>query len=483
MATPLAIHEQYDYSRNVYDGQGFQEITAGKAVQSVAIGSRIRRDSSNRLAVGTRRGGNSPHSPTGAFSIETKKRKGGLNMAAVYKVGKKWRADWIDNKGVRHRRRFKTKGDADDFLTGIEPELKAGTWVAPKDIPTFGVLADRWLKERIEISRTPGSGYRPSTLLQWQSHVAHLKFSFENWKADAIRPGAFAKAMAVWRLLKVNGGRGLGGKTCGKIRTTASRIFRYAMANQLGVKIDPTKLMEPEKVSSGEQVIAGEQVTGKPLPGSSKSKSLHKVTEQEVLAPKETKALILATTPGLYRTLIMTALYIGARISELLALKWSDVDLDKRVITIRRSLSTARVKGELNQEKWRWFSPKTTAGERKVPFSPELATALREWREKCPESRFDLIFCNEAGEPLDRTAIGRSVLAPALKQAQIEKKITLHRLRHTYASTLIMLGRDVAQVSKYLGHSDVYVTLTVYTHFVQRKNDTMDDFEQLMQMS
>ena len=38
-------------------------------------------------------------------------------MAAVYKVGKKWRADWIDAKGVRHRRRFKAKGDADDFFT------------------------------------------------------------------------------------------------------------------------------------------------------------------------------------------------------------------------------------------------------------------------------------------------------------------------------------------------------------------------------
>jgi integrase/recombinase XerD len=107
----------------------------------------------------------------------------------------------------------------------------------------------------------------------------------------------------------------------------------------------------------------------------------------------------------------------------------------------------------------------------------------KDWREKCPESWFDLVFCNEFGEPLDRTAIGRDVLASALKRAEIAKQITPHGLRHTYASTLIMLGRDVPQVSKYLGHSDVYVTLTVYTHFVQRKHDTMDDLERLMQMS
>jgi len=87
-------------------------------------------------------------------------------MAAVYKVGKKWRADWIDAKGVRHRRRFKTKGDADDFLVKIGPELKEGTWVSPKDIPMFDAVADDWLRGRVEISPTPGSGYRPSTLLQ-----------------------------------------------------------------------------------------------------------------------------------------------------------------------------------------------------------------------------------------------------------------------------------------------------------------------------
>ena len=166
-------------------------------------------------------------------------------MASVYKVGKKWRADWIDPKGVRHRRRFKAKGDADDFLTKIGPELKEGSWVAPKDIPAFGAVADSWLRGRIEISRIAGSGYRPSTLQQWQSHVAHLKFSFETRRADTITAHAFAQAMAQWRLPKAEGGRGLGGKTCGKVRTTASRIFRYAMANKLGVKEDPTKLMRP----------------------------------------------------------------------------------------------------------------------------------------------------------------------------------------------------------------------------------------------
>ena len=96
-------------------------------------------------------------------------------MAAVYKVGKKWRADWTDNNNVRHRKRFPTKGAADDHLTDIKQQIKEGIYVAPSNIPTFGALADEWVDDRIAQSKEPGTGYRPSSLQQWQSHVAHIK--------------------------------------------------------------------------------------------------------------------------------------------------------------------------------------------------------------------------------------------------------------------------------------------------------------------
>jgi integrase len=394
-------------------------------------------------------------------------------MAAVYKVGKKWRADWTDSEGIRHRKRFKTKGDADEHLTEIKSQIKDGTYVAPQKIVTFGELADAWVAGRIEQSRTPGAGYRPSTLAQWQSHVAHLKFSFENYKVNVIDAAALESAAAQWRLPKDQGGRGLGAKTCRKVLTTAARIFKYGMRNKRGVQANPVALIEKTKESSGEEIDNVGQANAR----------MHEVTEREVLTPTESKALILATSPGVYRTLIAAAIHTGARISELLALRWSDLQLDKATVAIRRTVSTARVKGEANQEKWRWFSPKTDKGFREIPIPSSLVAALKEWREKCPQSQFELVFCREDGTPLDRTGVGREVLAPAVKQAQIEKKITPHSLRHTYASTLIMLGRDIPQVSKYLGHSDVYITLKVYTHFVPRKLDTMDDLEKLIQNS
>ena len=95
--------------------------------------------------------------------------------------------------------------------------------------------------------------------------------------------------------------------------------------------------------------------------------------------------------------------------------------LDRGVIEIRRTLSTARVKGDETQEKYRWFDPKTYKGKRDIPIPSELVTALKAWKEKAPKSRLDLVFCNEFGEPCNRTGIGRYGLTPALAQAKIEK--------------------------------------------------------------
>jgi integrase len=397
-------------------------------------------------------------------------------MAAVYKVGKKWRADFIDKEGIRHRKRFKTKGQADDYLTEIGSQLKEDTYVAPGKIPTFGQLADEWITGRIELSRTPGAGYRPSSLAQWQSHVEHMKFSFGAREATEIDVVVIGQAIGKWRLPKDKGGRELSARTVAKVLTTMSRIFRYGIANRkrTGVTTDYTKVLEKVKDNSGEQTEAGEQL----------NTGLHEVTEKEVLTPEEAKRVILAAKPGLYRAVIQTAIYTGARVSELLALRWPEVKLDRSVIEIHRTLSTAKVKGEASQEKVRWFDPKTKKGERDIPIPPQLVAALKEWKEKCPQSRLDLVFSNEFGEPCDRTGIGRYGLTPALKQAGINKAVSMHGLRHTYASMLIALGRKIPEVSQYLGHADVSITMRVYAHFLKpKKQDTMGDLERLIESS
>jgi len=152
------------------------------------------------------------------------------------------------------------------------------------------------------------------------------------------------------------------------------------------------------------------------------------------------------------------------------------------MIEIRRSLSTAKVKGDVNQEGVRWFDPKTKHGIRQIPIPTELISALKDWNGKRPKSRLDLVFCTEVGEPCDRTGIGRHGLEPALKQAEIGNAVTMHGLRHSYASMLILLRRPITEVSRYLGHADVSITMRVYAHFLKpKKQDTMSDLEGLVQ--
>jgi integrase len=395
-------------------------------------------------------------------------------MAAVYKVGKKWRADWTDKEGIRHRERFNTKGDADAALTEIKSQLKDGTYVAPAKIPTFGQLADDWFADRLKLSNSPGKGYRPSSLAQWQSHIAHIKFSFDNTRATDVDAQAIGLAIGKWQLPKKEDGRGLSPRTVGKVLTTMSRIFRFGIANKkrTGVQADYTKVLEKLKESSGEQTETGEALYSK----------LREVTEQEVLTPQEAKQVVLAARPGLYRTIIQTAIFTGARVSELLALRWQDVDLETGRVNIRRTVSTARVKGEPIAEKFRWFDPKTENGIRSIPIGSDLVSALRGWKEKCPKSRLDLVFCNEFGEPHNRTGVGRHGLAPALEKAGIDKAISMHGLRHTYSSMLIFLKRPITEVSAYLGHKDVSITMRIYAHFLrEKKQDTMSDLERLIQ--
>lgn len=58
----------------------------------------------------------------------------------------------------------------------------------------------------------------------------------------------------------------------------------------------------------------------------------------------------------------------------------------------------------------------------------------------------------------------------------------MHGLRHTYASMLILLGRPITEVSRYLGHADIAVTMKVYAHFLKpKKQDTMSDLERLIE--
>ena len=95
--------------------------------------------------------------------------------------------------------------------------------------------------------------------------------------------------------------------------------------------------------------------------------------------------------------------------------KRTDVEpLEAGEIRVEGTLSTAKVKGEENQNRFRWFDPKTSAGRREIPIPKDLVEHLRDWKRRCPPNTHNLVFPSPLGEPLHRSNILKRGLYPAV---------------------------------------------------------------------
>ena len=98
-------------------------------------------------------------------------------------------------------------------------------------------------------------------------------------------------------------------------------------------------------------------------------------------------------------------------------------------------------------------------------YSGELAA----WKLKSGGQDEDLIFPNEAGQPLNYSNMVQRYFLKALQDAEIPR-LRFHDLRHTYASLLIEQGENIKYVQTKLGHSTPTVTLNVYSHLMKDSN-------------
>ena len=159
----------------------------------------------------------------------------------------------------------------------------------------------------------------------------------------------------------------------------------------------------------------------------------------------------------------------GLRIGEVLGLSWSAVDLKSNQLNVRSNLIDA---GKANGGR-KIASPKSKSSRRTLPLPQELAHELRLWKLKCPPSVDGLVFATAEGKSLHRKAAS-AILDAAITAAEV-KRLTLHKLRHTFASLLLNRGVPITKVSAYLGHRDPTITLKIYSHFIRDKKDDMQE--------
>ncbi len=167
---------------------------------------------------------------------------------------------------------------------------------------------------------------------------------------------------------------------------------------------------------------------------------------------------IIATEPTTQNIGVMIALCCGLRIGEVCALRWENVDMRNRKMTV--ALTTGRIYNcEIQATEQYTGTPKTCTSNRDVPISPILYKALREIKRQQKGGIYVVGDGHKAKEP--RTY--RETFARLLKRHGIPQ-LVFHGLRHTFATRCIESGCDYKTVSEILGHSNVATTLNLYVH-------------------
>jgi integrase len=191
-----------------------------------------------------------------------------------------------------------------------------------------------------------------------------------------------------------------------------------------------------------------------------------KVVDEEMVIAQDVPSLVAKLSGFRLRIPAMVSLFSGMRLGEVLALRWSRTDLDRKVIEVREALEQTKAHGI------RFKSAKTRAGRRDITLPDILVDALREHRKAQLEQRMHLgagrlpddalLFSDLDGKPLSPNA--QSAAWADFAQSIGMPEVTFHALRHTHASQLIDAGVDIVTISKRLGHAKPDITLRVYAH-------------------
>lgn len=156
---------------------------------------------------------------------------------------------------------------------------------------------------------------------------------------------------------------------------------------------------------------------------------------------------------------MLISLHTGLRIGEVCALKWSDVDIERKILTVRQTV--ARVKANSNdncKSKLILDAPKTKNSLREIPINSFLLPLLV---KKKSESVSDFVISEQKTFVSPRTFEYR--YHKTLERFDIEQ-VNYHSLRHTFATRCIERGVDCKSLSEILGHANVNITLNTYVH-------------------
>jgi integrase len=342
-----------------------------------------------------------------------------------------------DNRGKRkrHIRTFERKRDAVAFEASVKVDVAKGVHVPPSKSPTVSEAGALWL-ERVE-----ANGREPTTLNAYRQHlrqhilprVGHVKI------AELTTPAVEAFATALVKALS----KAMARKVLGSLKMLLKDAVRRGLA--------PYNAASPTQIESDKR-SKRRLKAGVDFP-----------TQQEI------GRIIQAAPEGKVRTMLMVAAFTGLRGSELRGLRWTDVNLEKGIITIEQRADRFGTIG----------APKSESGHRSIPIGPILVNTLRHLKIKATGK---LVFGTSTDRPTDHSDCVHlfhraQVAAGVVNDAGKVRYLGLHKLRH-FAASLMLHGREhggqglrLQEAQARLGHKTLAMTADVYGHLLPAEDD------------
>ena len=322
-----------------------------------------------------------------------------------------------------------TKEEARKRATEIERAAKKGIrQPAARSIPTLDAWLTEWIDEILPATkRKQATRDQYSTLLR--SHIIGKPIG--RTKINDLRASKIETAIAAAT------------KRTGEPLSTSSRRSLHAALSAAFEQAVKDRILEDNPMRRVDRASSG---------SGGRSSKIRALTDEQI------DTLLEVTADHRHDTLVRVGLLTGMRRGELIGLRWADIDLDARTITVDQQISAAdKDAADL----------KTAAGARSIDIGDELADLLvthgaaeMSRLSRLNTARSDLVFTDRSGQALDPRAISRWYSQRA-QHAQLEDT-GLHALRHTAISRWLLAGIPISVVSSWAGHASPDITLRIY---------------------
>lgn len=340
-------------------------------------------------------------------------------------------------RGVRCRERLKlvptaaNQKFAANLRAQIQAEIARGTFDYAKFFPDS--------KRATMLSRTPGAAMTIGKALeQWlkgmKGQIQHSTFN----DYDLAIQNVWTPEFGTKRLTEL----------------TRGDLKEWVAAQTCGLKRIRNLLLPLRGLYT--QAMEDEQITSNPFIGWTprKIEPPKETDDVDPFTPVEVKA-ILDASDGQVRNLFEFGFWTGLRTSELIALRWEDIDLVNGTISVRRAKVRKKVK-----------APKTKAGRRTMPLLEPAFNAIKAQRQHTHLAGQEVFLNPRTSEPWEGDApIRKTAWQPALKLAGVRYRYP-YQMRHTFASTLLSAGENPVWVASMMGHKDWTMIVRTYGRWI-----------------